>query len=280
MRYALAVADTGGFHAAAKKLNIAQPAISKSVKDTETDLGYPIFERNLNGVVPTARGRIFLDDARQVVAQFQRAIRASRKNAEGTTGHVILGYSALAATQQMSPGLEAFHARQPGVQIEMHMLSTDTMMRSLKTGEIDIGFLLSHPTVSDSEIIQTKLWSSKIGIVCPKGPKHFSLNDLREAQFVMGVRENWRSFRAILDASCSKYGVEPKVVDEAWDIQVIFQRVAAGRGITFYPLSAAESLPASLDILPIENFDAQLTISMAWSAVSDTALLREFRKEF
>ncbi len=73
---------------------------------------------------------------------------------------------------------------------------------------------------------------------------------------------------------------EPHVVEEAWDIQVILQRVAERRGLTFYPISAAETLPASLRLLPVEGFEASLTIAMAWSAKADTALLQRFRDVF
>ncbi len=280
MRYIIAVADTGGFRAASKALNIVQPAISKGVKDAELDLGFLIFERNPRGIAPTNRGLQFIEDARQVVAQFQRAMRASRRNSEGTTGHVIVGYSALATSQQMSPGLETFHATHPGVQIEMHMMSTDTIMKSLRAGDIDIGFLLSHASVTDPDISQKPTWTTQIGIVTPQGPTSFTLDALRHYPFVMGLRENWRSYRSLLDAACQTAGFEPRIVDEAWDIQVIFQRVAAGRGVTFYPVSAAESLPASLTMVPVQDFDAELTISMAWSAASDTGLLRTFRQMF
>ncbi|WP_367180587.1 LysR family transcriptional regulator [uncultured Jannaschia sp.] len=68
LRYAIAVADSGGFRRAAEILNVAQPAISKSVKDAETDLGFPIFERSGTGVTVTDAGRTFLEDARLAVA--------------------------------------------------------------------------------------------------------------------------------------------------------------------------------------------------------------------
>ena len=280
MRYVISVADTGGFRAAAKALNIVQPAISKCVKDVELDLGFLIFERNPSGITPTNRGQQFIDDARQVVALFQRAMRASRQNDEGTTGHLIVGYSALATSQQMSPGLEAFQASYPEVQIEMHMMSTDTIMKSLRTGNIDIGFLLSHASATEPDIRQRPIWTTQIGIVTPHGPTSFTLDALRQLPFVMGLRENWRSYRNLLDQACFDAGIEPRIVDEAWDIQVIFQRIAAGRGVTFYPMSAAQSLPATLSIVPIENFKTDLTISLAWTAASDTGLLQTFRMMF
>jgi DNA-binding transcriptional LysR family regulator len=280
LRYALAVADAQGFRAAADMLNIAQPAISKAVKDTEVDLGFRIFDRSGPRVIPTPEGIVFLDDARQTVAQFERTIRASRQNAAGARGHIIVGYSALATSRQISEALDAFHRSVPGVQIEMHVMSTDNMLKNLKSGLIDLGFLLSHPTVGAPGIDQMPVWSSRIGVVAPAGEAPARVADLSKMPFVMGLRENWRSWRALLDSACDRAGLTPVVVDEAWDVQVILQRVAERRGVTLFPMSIADRLPAALELMPIAELDAEATISMAWSIKADTGLLRKFRNHF
>ncbi|WP_168219708.1 LysR family substrate-binding domain-containing protein [Pseudotabrizicola formosa] len=215
-----------------------------------------------------------------MLATFERTIRASRQNDLGARGHIIVAYSALATSSQISAGLDKFDKRHPGCQVEMHVMSTDAMMRKLKTGEIDIGFLLSHASVQDPEVTQSPVWSTQIGVVVPRSASEVSLDDLREANFVLGVRENWRSFRALLDEAFLAPGLRPTIVDEAWDVQVIFQRVAEGRGLTFFPISAADSLPAALKILPVPIWAPQLTIAIAWSNVVDAKLLRAFRESF
>ncbi len=280
LRYTIAVADAGGFRAAAEVLNIAQPAVSKTVQDTEHDLGFEIFQRGGSVFEITEAGRVFLDDARLTLATFERTIRASRQNDLGARGHIIVGYSALATSSQISAGLDKFHKRCPGCQVEMHVMSTDTMMRNLKTGEIDIGFLLSHGSVHDPEVTQIPVWSTQIGAVVPRSVAEVSLKSLRMANFVLGVRENWRSFRALLDEAFVAPGLRPTIVDEAWDVQVIFQRVAEGRGLSFFPISAADSLPAALKILPVAEWAPKLTIAMAWSNLVDTRLLRAFRESY
>ena len=280
LRYALAVADASGFRAAAETLNIAQPAISKAVKDTEIDLGFRIFDRSGPRVLPTPEGAVFLEDARQTVAQFERTIRASRQNTAGARGHIIVGYSALATSRQISEALDAFHRSVPGVQVEMHVMSTDNMLKNLKSGVIDLGFLLSHPTVGAPGIDQMPVWRSRIGVVAPAGEAPERVVDLTGVPFVMGLRENWRSWRALLDSACDRARLSPVVVDEAWDVQVILQRVAERRGVTLFPTSMADSLPAALELAPVEGLDAEATIAMAWSIKADTGLLRQFRGHF
>ncbi|QCO56469.1 hypothetical protein EOK75_02185 [Pseudorhodobacter turbinis] len=261
-------------------MNIAQPAVSKTVQDTEKDLGFAIFNRTANVFEITEAGHVFLEDARLTLSSFERTIRASRQNGLGTRGHIIVGYSALATSSQISAGLDSFHKMHPGCQVEMHVMSTDAMMRSLKAGAIDIGFLLSHETVKDLEIDQDPIWTTQIGVVVPRNVEHITLDTLRNSDFVMGVRENWRSFRALLDAAFVTGNLNPRITGEAWDVQVIFQRVADGRGLTFYPISAADSLPASLRVLSVPDWTPQLTIAMAWSKVVDTKLLQTFRESF
>ena len=280
LRYTIAVADAGGFRAAAEALNIAQPAVSKTVQDTESDLGFPIFVRSAGTFEITDAGKVFLDDARMTLSAFERTIRASRQNGIGACGHVIVGYSALASSSRISAGLDSFHERYPGCQVEMHVMSTDSMMRNLKTGGIDIGFLLSHDSVRDTEITQKPIWNTQIGVVVPRAIDGISMDMLRKSTFVMGVRENWRSYRALLDFAFNEANFEPLIVDEVWDVQVIFQRVADGRGFTFYPISAEDSLPAALQILPVPDWKPELTIAMAWSSAVDTKLLHIFRDCF
>lgn len=280
LRYALAVADAGGFRAASEILNVAQPAISKAVRDTEEDLGFKIFERNTKSISITENGRIFLDDARQTVAQFERTIRSSQQSESGKMGHIIIGYSALANSNELTKGIEEFQAVYPNVQIEMHIMSTDSMMRNLKKGSIDIGFQLEHETVRDKAIKQKTIWQSAVGIVEPLEANSALEIDLNTTPLVLGVRDNWRPYRLFLDAAFKEHQIHPNVIDEAWDIHVIFQRVLNGRGLTLLPVGIEPSLPRSLKVRTINSFNATVDINMAWSHAADTALLRLFRSYY
>ena len=69
LRYAIAVADAGSITAAAARLFIAQPSLSKALSELEAEMGVTIFERSARGVRPTEDGTRFLSYARQVVEQ-------------------------------------------------------------------------------------------------------------------------------------------------------------------------------------------------------------------
>ena len=71
LEYAVEVEKTGSITQAAGNLYMDQPNLSKAIKTLEESLGAPIFRRTPKGVVPTARGRIFLEYARNVLAQLE-----------------------------------------------------------------------------------------------------------------------------------------------------------------------------------------------------------------
>lgn len=75
LKYVVAIAETGSFTKAAERLFLAQPSLSKQIRDLETDLGFPIFLRSPEGVVPTPVGQIIVDYA---VTGCMGGLRSSR----------------------------------------------------------------------------------------------------------------------------------------------------------------------------------------------------------
>lgn len=70
--YALEVEKTSSITQAADNLFMTQPTLSKSIKDLEANVGFPIFRRTSRGVVPTQKGQVFLEHARKIVAQLDK----------------------------------------------------------------------------------------------------------------------------------------------------------------------------------------------------------------
>ena len=225
---------------------------------------------------------MFLSDARQTLVHFERTLRTARRNQAGDHGHLIVGYSHLATSIRLTNGLRAFQQFHPGVQVEMDVVATDLLMRRLTDGITDIAFLLQHETVSNPLICQQTVWSTQIGLVVPHSfeRQEVYLRELDKIPLVLGVWENWRPYRSFLDSVFSREGVRMNVVDQAWDVQVIFQRVMDGVGYTIYPLTVENVLPAKLRLIPIVDLNASIAITMAWNSRSETALLREFRQRF
>jgi DNA-binding transcriptional LysR family regulator len=90
LRYFIAVADDRGFVAAARRIRIAQPALSKQIRDLEAELGVELFQRLARGVRLTSAGEAFLLEAREIVARADRAVHTAQS---GKQNHVHIRLS-------------------------------------------------------------------------------------------------------------------------------------------------------------------------------------------
>ena len=86
LRYAVTVAETGSITAAAKKLYMGQPNLSRSIRELEVELGITLFERTARGVAPTQSGEGFLGYARSILAQMDSLEAMFRPRREPDSG--------------------------------------------------------------------------------------------------------------------------------------------------------------------------------------------------
>jgi DNA-binding transcriptional LysR family regulator len=138
LRYAHAIAVHRSFNRAAAALGIAQPTLSRSVKQLEDQLGAPLFTRSAQGVDPTDFGRLFLREAESVVAQFADFERHVLQAKGPESGDVALGVGPYVA-EALVPGLlRRFGAGHPSIRVRVQMDGADALARSLKARSIDL----------------------------------------------------------------------------------------------------------------------------------------------
>lgn len=167
LRYFVAVASHGSFSRAAEILNITQPPLSRQVKDLEDQLGVPLLVRGTNFLKLTEAGELFYEEAREVLARADDAVRRVR----GETGKEILrvGYAPSMTSGIMSAALAKFQGAAPGVRIELSDLSSREINEMAAAGRLD---LVVSPAVSVTQ-----------------GIPGFQLTELRRLQIVLVVSE-------------------------------------------------------------------------------------------
>lgn len=263
----LVVAQTLSFRAAAQKLFIAQPAVSRAVKALEEELGLVLLTRTTRQVSLTAAGALLAEKASLAFDQLHLAVRSARQAATGEAGTLVASYSALSTHSRMSEIVVRFKEKCPQVRVSTYLMSSEEQLMALKRGEIDLGFMLSV-ACSDPErhiIIDREQFM----LVLPRSHALASasgvhLADLAGESWVVGSISRWRSFRALLEGACVKTGFLPKIVDEGDDIPVLLRLVSMGMGITVLGSSLRGALPANLAGIPIVDAHATFAISLVW----------------
>jgi DNA-binding transcriptional LysR family regulator len=92
LRYFAAVAEALNFTRAAAHLHVAQPALSRQVADLEEELGVDLLRRTSHGVLLTAEGKLFLEEARAILKRADESVAKVRALARGELGELQVGY--------------------------------------------------------------------------------------------------------------------------------------------------------------------------------------------
>ncbi len=167
VRYFLAVAEYLNFSKAAQELHIAQPPLSRQIRQLEEDLGVSLFVRNKRRVQLTKAGHVFLDEARKLVVQAGHATEAARHAQKGESGLVRIGIaSGLGGVVGHAVIDHCKHF--PAVNIECKDVFSSSQSSLLNKREIDIGFL--RPPIDQVNLNCELLFEEEFTVVLP--PTH------------------------------------------------------------------------------------------------------------
>ncbi len=141
-RYFLAIAETQSFGRAAERLNLSQPALSAGLKEFERRLGFALFSRTSRRVELTAQGKLFLGNARRIVAEAEWANRAA---AAIRDNRLLIGTSLYTALIPERTALtDRFLITHPTVLTRISTLSDQTIAADLKQERLELGVMLEH----------------------------------------------------------------------------------------------------------------------------------------
>ncbi len=144
LRYFVAVGEALNLTRAATQLRLAQPALSRQIQDLEEEIGVDLLQRSTRGVTLTAEGKLFLEEARDVLARAEDSIRKVRALARGEYGELNIGYSPLPTSQILPPALAAFQKSTPDVKVVLHDLAGDEQVAELLAGKLELAVMVQQ----------------------------------------------------------------------------------------------------------------------------------------
>src|SRR5258707_14307776 len=146
LRYFIAVAERLHFGRAAAALHISQPPLSRAIRALEEQLGVVLLARSRRRVELTPEGVRFLDEARRIAGQLERAVSELRGMASGERGRLRIGFVSLADFAVLPGLLKAYKAAQPGIALALREMLSPEQAAALAAGGLGFGRLL--PPVS------------------------------------------------------------------------------------------------------------------------------------
>lgn len=144
LRYFVAVAEALNFTKAAAQLRVAQPALGRQVQDLEDEIGVDLMKRSPRGVTLTAEGKLFLQEAREILKHTDEAVEKVRALARGEYGELHVGYAPSPSVEILPPALAAFKKAAPRVRIVLHDLGGDELMARLLDGTLELAITVAN----------------------------------------------------------------------------------------------------------------------------------------
>ncbi|MDF7775608.1 LysR substrate-binding domain-containing protein [Sphingomonas sp. AOB5] len=187
IRDVLAVHERGSIRAAARHIGIAQPAVSRSIRELEHDLGVALFERSARGITLTPMGHLFMKRASAVHNELQQARDEIDQHRGQTTGLVRVGLSTVAHLSLLPGALDRFRARYPRVTLKIQEGLFPALEAALKEGALDFYAGPLAETPAPQEFVVETLFENMRRVFCRKGHKlagATSLAALRDAEWI------------------------------------------------------------------------------------------------
>jgi DNA-binding transcriptional LysR family regulator len=166
MRYVIAVAEEGGFQRAADRLVMAQPPLSRQIRDLERELGVTLFERR-PVVRLTEAGQVFVKSARTILAESDRLVQQTVLASSGEYGTIRLGYIYSAVFESLPKLVDAISRSHPGVTVEVRDGWTPELDAALLAGTYDL--VLSRDMPSRPEYQRETLRCERLVAVVGEG---------------------------------------------------------------------------------------------------------------
>ena len=273
LRYFVAVAEELHFGRAAARLNIAQPPLSRQIRDLERELGTPLFARVPRGVELTPAGLAFLPEARLTLAQAERAQRTARRAARGEIGRLRVGFVEAATYSGILPDvLGFFRMHLPDIGLSLSEMTVAEQSEAFREGRIDVGLLHDPPADHERWLKVQPVYADPLIAAVPEthalaeraSGDALALRDLAAEPFVLFPRVTAPALYDSVIARCRAAGFSPRVVQEAAGWHTLSALVGAAVGVSVVPRSLAEMRRPGVVYAGVPELGVELEMAAVW----------------
>jgi DNA-binding transcriptional LysR family regulator len=281
LRYFVAVAEQRHFGRAAQALHISQPPLSRAIRGLEERLGVTLLTRSRRRVELTAEGARFLEEARRLIGQLERAVLELRGIASGEQGRLRIGFVSLADYGVLPGLLKAFKSVRPAVSLALREMLSPEQALALVAGELDFGLLLP-PVSSAADLERIVVQRERFVVALPsqhrlaRGKPRLAVSELAGEPFVMVPREIAPGLYDIVTGLAARAGISLNVAQEAIQMQTVVSLVSSGLGVAIVPGSVANLGRRGVVYRELAERHPHLDLWLAWPRGVLSAAARDF----
>ncbi|WP_063837034.1 LysR family transcriptional regulator [Phaeacidiphilus oryzae] len=259
LSYFLAVAEERSFARAAERLHVAQPVVSRQVRELERELGVELLHRSVEDVAPTEAGRLLLERGPVVLSLADSLWRDVQQYADGRLGNISFGYGMSAGYETAPALLQAMSEECPGIEVSARVLASGDIVNGVAHGLLDVGLVRCAPEVEGlrNTLIRLERQGVILGSDHPLAKAAADTGsvdpaDLDGVRLLLHTREqNPGHYDAVMGIA-ERAGAAPEVLVRGQDYDGAYQPVVEGSAVTIVGASGQVGLPGGLVWLPLD----------------------------
>lgn len=288
LRYFRAVAQTEHFGRAAQMLGVAQPALSRQIKQLEEEIGVTLLERLPRGVRLTTVGRAYAAEVTLVLSHVEAASKRARSFAAGNAGSISVGFNDVASWHDNVPHrINSFRRAFPAISLELLPLSSVAQIRSLHEGQLDAAIVYDvHCSQEEERSFNfATISTSKIRLAVSSGhrlaeKRSVGTSELNGEPLVWLSRDNLQRYNNKLLSGCIKSGFSPVIIQEVSTLSIQLSLVAAGLGLGLVGSEVEPRMPRDLILRNVRGLDVSFNLVLAWRRDNDSPALANLVRQF
>jgi DNA-binding transcriptional LysR family regulator len=281
LRYFQAVAEERSYSRAARRLRVAQPALSRAVKQVEAFLEVTVLDRSRHHVRLTPAGAVLLHETALLLGRWDESVRRVRRTARGEEGELRLGYIGPPTQPFLGRLLREYRRRYPLVSLHLEERTPERVWEMVAKGRLSAG--LTRPVLAHEALgLRTvRLRDEPLGVAVP--PTHPLARRSKvpwtalalEPLLVLARREGMGLHDAVL-AGCRQAGFTPRLAHTPSLIGTVLSYVEAGAGVAVVTDSVVGP-ESPLHFVPLKPV-LSVPLVLVWQEDNDTPPVTRFRE--
>lgn len=261
LTYFVAIAEANTISDAAKRLNIAQSALSQMLKQLETELGTVLVERHKKQHHLTPSGRIMYDEALSIIAQINLAKQRIQDSSVGTLGSINIGVDALLSTVLYAT-IKDYLNKFPDVKLNFFQNDPFTLKEMLEDRQIDVA--LTHYLLDEEEYVTARKETVPVYLVYSENyDEHWTVNEIlnQSNDIILPLHKKETLYKELV-LWLNRTIDSEKRITSCTDIKLLLQLIKTNQCVSFVPEFLLSELPKSIHVHKVTN--PSLVYSYQW----------------
>jgi DNA-binding transcriptional LysR family regulator len=270
LKYFVEIVDAGNYTRAAERLYIAQSALSRQMKELESDMQVCLLQRDSRHIELTQAGQLFYERSKRILEDLEDAIVQAHQVGKGEQGRIrVLHSSSVTLSSAIGAVFNTLLTQFPGVSLDFSKAPSEHQALDIDEGRADFGLvrlpiLRKFPNIQVKKVFDEKLMLAVSGGHRLAQKKEVEIAELRDEHFVSFPHKDRGGLSYLVAELCMRHGFFPTAARATSRKSSQLNLIEANMGIAIVPQSMREVAPAGICFLSLPEQDAHSAVALIY----------------